>query len=44
MKLKQLCDAAGIACPEAAENLEISCVTADSRAVQTGSMFVCVRG
>ncbi len=44
MELKQLCDAAGIGCPRDAYTMEISHVTADSRAVRKGTLFVCVRG
>ena len=44
MKLKFLCDAASIACPAAEEEREIASIETDSRYVETGAMFVCIRG
>ncbi len=44
MKLRLLCDAAGIGCPEDAEELEISSVVTDSREAREGCLFVCIRG
>ncbi len=44
MKLKLLCDAAGIECPASAENLEISVIVTDSRDACEGCMMVCIRG
>ena len=44
MKLKLLCDAAGICCPEAYFNCEIEDISTDSRKEMKGAMFVCLRG
>ena len=44
MKLKFLCDAIGVACPEGAFEEEITAVAVDSRRVVHGAMFVCIRG
>ena len=44
VKLKILCDAAGIVCPAHAEELEISSVVTDSREARAGCLFVCIRG
>lgn len=44
MKLKCLCDGAGLECPCGYEELEISSVETDSRDVKSGSMFICIRG
>ncbi|MBQ9131168.1 MAG: UDP-N-acetylmuramoyl-L-alanyl-D-glutamate--2,6-diaminopimelate ligase, partial [Clostridia bacterium] len=44
VKLKILCDAAGIACPEGREEMEISSVVTDSRRSLPGSLFVCICG
>lgn len=44
MKLSYLCGAAGIYCPCAKEELEITSVCCDSRKVIPGSLFVCLPG
>ena len=44
MKLKLLCDAAGIACPPSAEEIEITSIVTDSRDACAGCLFVCIRG
>ena len=44
MKLKLLCDAAGINCPEAHFDCEIEDISTDSRKGMKGAMFVCLRG
>ncbi len=44
MKLKALCDAAGIFCPSGTEETEILAVESDSREVCAGALFVCIRG
>ncbi len=44
MKLIELCRAAGLECPEAQRDVEISSVTSDSRSVKEGSLFVCLEG
>ena len=44
MRLKQLCDAAGIYCPAESEALEVTGIETDSRLVTAGKMFVCIRG
>ncbi len=44
MKLQALCDAAGIDCPVAYANLSILSIESDSRCVQAGALFVCIRG
>lgn len=44
MKLKWLCDAAGIGCPEGEEEREIESIVTDSREVKKGCMFVCING
>ena len=44
MKLIELCRAAGIKCPEAQRDVEISSITSDSRSVKKGSLFVCLEG
>jgi len=44
VKLKLLCDAAGICCPEAYFNCEIEDISTDSRKEMKGAMFVCLRG
>ncbi len=44
MKLKLLCDAAGIQCQEAYCDLEIEDISTDSRKANKNAMFVCLRG
>ena len=44
MKLKLLCDAAGICCPEAYFDCEIEDISTDSRKKMQNAMFVCMRG
>ena len=44
MKLKALCDAAGIEFPCSAENFEISAIVTDSRDATKGCMMVCICG
>lgn len=44
MKLGELCQIAGIDCPQSLFSIEISGVTSDSRQVREGSLFVCVKG
>ena len=44
MKLKLLCDAIGIGCPEAYFDFEIKDISTDSRKSMKGAMFVCLRG
>ncbi len=44
MKLKLLCDAIGIDCPEAYFDCEIEDIATDSRKAMNGAMFVCLRG
>ena len=44
MKLGILCDAAEIECPATKRELEITSVATDSRRVEVGSLFVCIRG
>ena len=44
MKLIELCRAAGIECPAAQKDVEISSVTSDSRSAKKGSLFVCLEG
>ena len=44
MKLKLLCDAAGIDCSEAHFDCEIEDISTDSRKEMKGAMFVCLRG
>ena len=44
MKLKLLCDAAGISCPEAYFDCEIDDISTDSRKKTVNAMFVCLRG
>ncbi|MBE6552813.1 MAG: UDP-N-acetylmuramoyl-L-alanyl-D-glutamate--2,6-diaminopimelate ligase [Ruminococcaceae bacterium] len=44
MKLKFLCDAAGIDCPARYADLTIDSIESDSRYVQAGALFVCIRG
>ena len=44
MKLKLLCEAAGIVCPHDAEDLEISSLATDSRRAEKGGVFICLRG
>ena len=44
MKLKRLCDAAGMDCPRAHWEDEVFGIVTDSRQVRDGTMFVCVRG
>ena len=44
MKLKLLCDAAGICCPEAYFDCEIEDISTDSRKKMVNAMFVCLRG
>lgn len=44
MPLGTLCREAGISCPRASENLEIYGVTADSRRVSEGWLFVAIKG
>ena len=44
MKLKILCDAAGILCPEEHYDCEIEDIATDSRKEMKNAMFVCLRG
>ncbi len=44
MKLKLLCDAAGICCSEAYFDLEIEDISTDSRKTKKNALFVCLRG
>ncbi len=44
MKLKHLCDAAGISCPVWGYDREIHGIVSDSRGVREGDLFVCIRG
>lgn len=44
MKLKLLCNAAGIACPDEWAEKEIANICTDSREELVGTMFVCIRG
>ena len=44
MKLKILCDAAGIACPAEHWEDEVDSIVTDSRAAQAGSLYVCLCG
>ena len=44
MKLKLLCDAAGINCPEAYFEFEIEDISTDSRKRMKNAIFVCLRG
>ena len=44
MKLKLLCDAAGIRCPEEHFDCEIENISTDSRKAIPNAMFVCLRG
>ncbi|MBR3894927.1 MAG: UDP-N-acetylmuramoyl-L-alanyl-D-glutamate--2,6-diaminopimelate ligase [Clostridia bacterium] len=44
MKLLELCTVLGRECPNGSEELEIASVEMDSRRVQAGSAFVCIRG
>ena len=44
MKLKILCDAAGILCPAEHWEDEIDSIVTDSRAASAGSLFVCLCG
>lgn len=44
MKLKLLCDAAGICCPETYFDCEIEDISTDSRKKMQNAMFVCMRG
>lgn len=44
MKLKVLCDAASIACPEAIGASEVLGMSTDSRTVRDGWLFICIRG
>ena len=44
MKLKLLCDAAGICCQEKYFDWEISNICTDSRERMDGAIFVCIRG
>jgi len=44
MRLKQLCDAAGICCPENAEELLLTGIETNSECVRGGEMFICIRG
>ena len=44
MKLKELCAAAGIVCPAAAEETEIRAIVSHSAQVSAGCLFVCLRG
>ena len=44
MKLKLLCDAIGICCPNAYRDQEIKDICTDSRKEMTGAMFVCFTG
>ena len=44
MKLKKMCDAAGILCPEEYFDCEIEEIATDSRKEMKKAMFVCLRG
>ena len=44
MKLKLLCNAVGICCPEAYSDREIEDICTDSRKEMKNAMFVCLRG
>ena len=44
MKLKELCDAAGIFCPSAAMETEITAVVTHTKEVVPGCLFVCIKG
>jgi UDP-N-acetylmuramyl-tripeptide synthetase len=44
VKLKLLCNAAGISCPEAYFNCEIEDISTDSRKAMQNAIFVCLRG
>ncbi len=44
MKLKILCNAAGISCPEAYYDWEIEDISTDSRKQMKNAIFVCLRG
>ncbi len=44
MKLKELCRAADIYCPDTKGNIEITQVTCDSRRVERGGLYVCLSG
>ncbi len=44
MRLKQLCDAAGLHCPPDAQGVEVTGIETDSRKVCAGEMFICIRG
>ena len=44
MKLKELCRAAALECPESGAETEISAIAMDSGRVTKGSLFVCIRG
>ena len=44
MKLKLLCNAAGICCDETYFDLEIEDISTDSRKTKKNAMFVCLRG
>lgn len=44
VKLSELCDGAGIACKEEYADIEISGITADSRRVGEGNLFIALNG
>ncbi|MBQ7346502.1 MAG: UDP-N-acetylmuramoyl-L-alanyl-D-glutamate--2,6-diaminopimelate ligase [Clostridia bacterium] len=44
MKLKELCQGAGIVCPNGCGATDITSIAMDSQAVRTGGMFICIRG
>ena len=44
MKLKSLCDAVGIRCPDGYYDREIEDICTDSRKTKKNTMFVCLRG
>lgn len=44
MRLKKLCDAAGIYCPAEYVSVEVTGIETDSRLVRAGGMFICIRG
>ncbi len=44
LKLKELCQAAALECPESGAETEISAIAMDSGRVTKGSLFVCIRG
>ena len=44
MKLKELCRAAEIDCPQQFGETEITSVAMDSREITSGGLFLCIRG